>query len=154
MGVLNKLLKWYVVILMALLMGLTFMQVIARYVMRSPFTSTDQLARIVLVWLTFMGAAVAIREGKNIRIDTIEKLLPRQVRSFLEIFFDLVLSFLLIVLTYKGYQVMVVAGSQEVLGTPFSYAVLCASLTVGSFLMLLYVSVRLCSRLRAGLKLQ
>jgi TRAP-type transport system small permease protein len=150
---LNRLLKWYVIILMVLLTSFTFVQVVARYVMRSPFTSTDQLARITLVWLTFMGAAVAVRESKNIRIDAIEKLLPKQVKSCLEVFFDLILIFLLFVLTFNGYEVMLVTRSQEVLGTPFSYAVLCASIPAGSFLMLFYVMARLWSRLQRLLKL-
>lgn len=152
MAWLNRLLKWYIVILMVLLTGFTFVQVVARYLMRSPIMGTDQMARITLVWLTFMGAAAAIREGKNIRIDAIEKLLPKQVRTWLEIFFDLILMFLLLVLVVKGYEVLLVARSQEVLGTPFSYGVVCAAIPVGALLMLSYVVVRLYSRLRGRFK--
>lgn len=57
-------LKWYIIILMALMVGMTFIQVVARYVMRSPFTSTEEYTRMVLVWVTFIGAAVALRRNK------------------------------------------------------------------------------------------
>ena len=65
---LDKLLRWYIIVLMAILVALTFIQVVARYAMSSPFTGTDQLARIASVWLTFIGAAVAVWKNKNVWI--------------------------------------------------------------------------------------
>ena len=136
------LLKGYIILLMAALVALTFAQVLARYLMDSPFTSTDQLARIVLVWLTFMGAAAAIDQGQNVRIDSIEKLLPGKVRQILSVCFDFTLFILLVILTVKGYAVYLVGSFQTILGTPFSYQVMYSSLVVGTVLMALFTLVR------------
>jgi len=140
---LDRLLRWYIALLMALLVGLTFVQVLARYLMHAPFTSTPQLARICLVWLIFMGAAMAVRYGKNIRIETVEQFLPALFKRYINLFFDFLLLCLLIMLTYKGYQLSVVAGSQMILGTPFTGRLLYASLVTGSALMILFVAIRL-----------
>ena len=136
-------LRWYIILLMAALVVLTFSQVLARYVMDSPFTSTDQLARIVLVWLTFMGAAAAIDHGQNIRIDSLEAHLPPIVRRGLSLLFDAVLILLLIMLTIKGYAVYQVGRFQSILGTPFSYQAMYSSLVVGTGLMGLFIGIRL-----------
>jgi TRAP-type transport system small permease protein len=144
---LDKLLRWYIILLMALLVALTFIQVVARYVMSSPFTGTDQLARIASVWLTFMGAAVAVWKNKNIRIETIEKFLPEPVRKFMFLVFDLLLIVLLVVMSVKAYEVTEMGATQDIIATPFSYAVMYSSLFVGSVLMLLFVVLRTLSRI-------
>ena len=144
---LRQLLRWYVILLMAALVVLTFVQVVARYVMDAPFTSTDQLARIVLVWSTFIGTVVAIDQNKTVRIETIEQLLPNGIRRLLSILFDIVLIALLIILTIKGYAVFVVGKFQTILGTPFSYQVMYAAAMVGTILMALCVTIRLFFRL-------
>jgi TRAP-type C4-dicarboxylate transport system permease small subunit len=143
---LDKLLRWYIICLMALLVALTFIQVVARYVMSSPFTGTDQLARIASVWLTFMGAAVAVWKNKNIRIDTIEQFLPEPVRKAMFLIFDLLLIVLLAVMSVKAYEVTEMGATQDIIATPFSYAVMYSSLFVGSVLMLLFVVLRTLSR--------
>ena len=147
MAWLEAALRWYIIALMVALVGLTFAQVLARYLMQNPFTATDQYARIVLVWLTFMGASVAMLKGKNIRIDTLDHLIPARVVSGLSIAFDLILIYLLIVLTIKGHQVYRVGAFQSILGTPFSYQVMYSSLVVGTFLMALFVAFRLLRKL-------
>ena len=146
----KKLLRLYIILLLAALLGLTFVQVLARYLMQNPFTATDQLARIVLVWLTFMGAAVAILENKNVRIDTLERLLPKGVRHFLSVGFDIVLVGLLAVLTVKGYEVYQVGAFQTIVGTPFSYQAIFSALVAGVFLMGLFILIRLIKKLRFG----
>lgn len=144
---LEKLLRWYIILLMAVLVALTFIQVVARYVMSSPFTGTDQLARIASVWLTFMGAAVAVWKNKNIRIETIEQYLPGPVRKAMFLIFDFLLIVLLGVMSLKAYEVTEMGATQDIIATPFSYSWMYSSLLVGSVLMLLFVVLRTLSRI-------
>ncbi len=144
---LELLLRWYLVALMALVVILTFVQVVARYVMASPFTGTDNLARIVLAWMTFIGAAVATGQGKNIRIETFEKYMSPRVIKALGVVFDVVLIVLLAMLVIKGWQVTLIGSNQMIIATPFNYDVMYASLVAGSLIMLLYIVLRLLARL-------
>lgn len=144
---LDDLLRLYIVSLMGLLVVLTFLQVLARYLARSPFTGTDQMARICLVWLTFMGAAVAVRTSQNIRIDFLDRYLPSGVLKVMNLLFDSVLAGLLGILVYKGLQVTRVSASQQIVATPFSYDAMYLSVVAGGGLMLLFVVVRLLGRL-------
>ncbi len=142
------LLKWYIVVLMALLVVLTFVQVVARYLMHSSFTSTPQYARLVVVWLTFMGAAMAARHHKLIRIEIFEERLPTKIRTVLGTFFDLVLMSLLLVIIKKGWLVVVVTNSQVVAGTPISYAAYTLSIVMGSAIMFFYIGLRIWARFK------
>lgn len=142
------LLKWYIVVLMALLVILTFAQVVARYLLHSSFTSTPQYARLVVVWLTFMGAAMAARHNKLIRIEIFEERLPARIRAFMSTFFDLVLMALLLVIIIKGWVVVIVTNSQVVAGTPLSYAAYTFSVVLGSAIMFFYIGLRVWTRFR------
>lgn len=140
-------LKWYIIILMALMVGMTFIQVVARYGMRSPFTSTEEYTRMALVWVTFIGAAVALRRNKLTRIEVLEEHLPVRFRQLLVIFFDLVLMFLLLIIIVKGWEATMVTTSQIVAGTPLSYAWFVFSVVVGSAIMFFYLGLRLLKHL-------
>lgn len=43
-------------------------QVVFRYVLNSPLAWTEELSRLSVVWLTFIGAAIATREGSHITV--------------------------------------------------------------------------------------
>jgi len=144
---LDHCLRCYILVLMALLVILTFTQVVARYVFKAPFTSTEEYTRLVLVWLTFMGAAMAVRLNRLVRIEVIEEHLPSSVRMFLNTFFDLVLIGLLSVIIVKGWEAVIVTDSQVVAGTPLSYSAYTLSIFVGASIMILYVSLRTLERL-------
>lgn len=145
--IVDTLLKYYIIVLMGLLVVLTFAQVVARYLMKSPFTSTPQYARLVLVWLTFMGAAMGLRQDKLVRIEVLEERLPRIVKKILRIFFDLVLLALLLIIIIKGWVAAIVTNSQIVAGTPLNYSAFVISVVSGAVIMVFYIILRLWGRI-------
>jgi TRAP-type C4-dicarboxylate transport system permease small subunit len=48
--------------------GIIFLQVVLRYVFQSPFSWAEELARYLLIWITCLGSAYAIRDGMHISI--------------------------------------------------------------------------------------
>ncbi|MEH6726884.1 MAG: TRAP transporter small permease [Hyphomicrobiales bacterium] len=44
-------------------------QVVFRYVIGSPLVWSEELARYLLVWCTFIGVSLAVREGRHISVD-------------------------------------------------------------------------------------
>jgi len=50
--------------------------VVARYILHVSLPWSEEVARLLLVWLTFMGAAAATYKRTNIRVDTIYARIP------------------------------------------------------------------------------
>src|SRR3546814_10992571 len=48
--------------------AILFSGVIARYVVHVPLVWTDELATILFLWLSLLGAVIALRRGAHIRI--------------------------------------------------------------------------------------
>ena len=58
-------------------------QVVARYLLGAPLVWSEELARYLLVWCTFIGVSLAVREGRNISVDLVPVMLgPRSTRPF------------------------------------------------------------------------
>ena len=64
-------LKLVIALCLALMVVLVFGNVVLRYGFNSGITSSEELSRWLLVWLTFLGAIVAVREHAHLGVDTL-----------------------------------------------------------------------------------
>ena len=145
---LDRLLAWFVAALVVALVGIVTSQLVDRHFIDIPIQAPDQYARIGLVWLTFLGFALAIRGNVAVRVDIIDHFLPPAARRWVGIVSDLMLLLMLCVLAVKGWAVYEVGAGQLILGTPFTAGLPNAALVVGVALMILYVLLRLVARWR------
>jgi TRAP-type transport system small permease protein len=140
---LDIVIEWTVVALMVSLVAVVSLQFIDRHFIDTGIAAPDQYARIALVWLTFIGFAIAVRAMVNIRVDLIDSHLPPKIRHVLELVFDAMLIVLLVVLVPGSWRLMVIGKDQELLGTVFTAAVPAAGVFIACVVMLLYVGIRL-----------
>ena len=85
---LNKLIEGYCKALgliiaasLALMVVLVFGNVILRYGFNSGITVSEELSRWLFVWLTFLGAIVALKEGANLGSDTLVSRMPLAIKK-------------------------------------------------------------------------
>lgn len=62
-------LEWLLVLMLALMVLLVFGNVVMRYAFNSGITESEELSRWLFVWLTFLGAVVAVRERAHLGSD-------------------------------------------------------------------------------------
>lgn len=90
----------------------------------------EETSRFLFIWLSFLGAALAVERMVHIRIDFFAKLLPPRARLLLEILVYLAMLAFTLVVTYEGIQVTLRAGDRSpVLSIPMSYAYLALPLS-------------------------
>jgi TRAP-type C4-dicarboxylate transport system permease small subunit len=70
-----RFLKAVIVACLAVMVVLVFGNVVLRYAFNSGITVSEELSRWLLVWLTFLGAIVALREHAHLGVDTLIKAL-------------------------------------------------------------------------------
>lgn len=61
--------RWLVIALLVVILAAMGGQVIARYVFRSPLWWSEEVARLALVWLTFIAAGFVMARGEHIVVD-------------------------------------------------------------------------------------
>ena len=71
-----KLLEFLVVVALVAMVIMVFGNVVLRYGFNSGITVSDEMSRYFFIWLTYIGAMVAMREGGHLGVDTLVKHLP------------------------------------------------------------------------------
>jgi TRAP-type C4-dicarboxylate transport system permease small subunit len=71
-----KLAEMLLVTMLALMVIMVFGNVVLRYGFNSGIISSEELSRYLFIWITFLGAIVAMRENAHLGLDTVVRLLP------------------------------------------------------------------------------
>ncbi|NSW92679.1 MAG: TRAP transporter small permease [Firmicutes bacterium] len=119
----NRILQYFLAVLMMVITALTFYQVVMRYVFKSaPFWS-EEMVRFLFIWVSFVAAAVGIKEHVHIGIDALVNIFPKPVQKVVNILVYLVISIFGATLAYFGWPVVVMTHNQPspALGIPMSY---------------------------------
>jgi len=85
------------VLVAAISTGVTF-----RYVFNSPLPWPEELARYALVWLTFIGAALATKRQGHIVVDFLGMLLPGRLRQWVALAVHAIAVVILAVFVCQG----------------------------------------------------
>jgi TRAP-type transport system small permease protein len=67
-------------LLLLAMVVMVFGNVVLRYAFNSGITVSEELSRYCFVWLTFVGAIVAVREGTHLGMDSVVARLPPPAR--------------------------------------------------------------------------
>ncbi len=146
LGLVERALEWLVAALVAGLLLIVASTFIDRHFITLPMAAPDAYARVMLVWLTFIGFALAVKGGLNIRVDLIDARLPVKARRVLDYVFDVIMLGLTVILGVNGWRLVVIGQDQERLGTGMSEAWPSAALFVSCILLVLFLVLRIALR--------
>ena len=142
----ERALEWLVAVLVAALLIIVASTFIDRHFVTLPMAAPDAYARVILVWLTFIGFALAVKGGLNIRVDLIDARLPAKARRVLDYIFDVVMLALTVMLGVNGWRLVAIGQDQERLGTMMSEAWPSAALFVSCIVLVLFLVLRIALR--------
>ena len=143
-------LELLVMVVVAVLVVDVLWQVFTRFILKNPSTWTEELAVFMLIWVSLLGAAVALNRGAHLGIDYFVGKLSRRKRLYTEIFVFLCIStFSLCVMVIGGVDLV---GStlnlqqlSPALGVKVGYVYL--AVPVSGFFLVLYSVIGLVERL-------
>lgn len=78
-------------VILAVMVVLVFGNVVLRYGFNSGITVSEELSRYLFIWLTFLGAIVAMHEHAHLGVDTLLRALPRAGKVFCVVVSDLLM---------------------------------------------------------------
>ncbi|CAO3428843.1 TRAP transporter large permease [Azospirillum doebereinerae] len=144
-AILGRIVEIPVALLVAAEIVLLFSGIVARYVLHTPITWSDELASILFLWLAMLGSVVAFRRGEHMRMTAFVSWASPPVRAFLDVFaVAAALAFLLLVIGPAAEF----AHEEDAIVTPaleISNMWRAGALPVGLGLMIVVALVRLAS---------
>lgn len=93
-----------VVILLALAAYLTFQEVVMRYVFGTGWSGSYEITTMSLIWCTFIGISLGVRENIHIGVDLLVKKFPFKTQKVFMILSILLCIFFGIIVAVKGFQ--------------------------------------------------
>jgi len=86
------------------LVALVFTNVILRYVAGSGINAAEEISRILFVWITFVGAAVAFRHNEHLGYDTFVKKLPDRYQNAINLAVSISTVIILVIIVFGAYK--------------------------------------------------
>lgn len=100
-------LKWVLVVIMAVMAINVLWQVFSRFVLQSPSSFTEELARYMLVWVGILGSSYVAGQKMHLAIDLLPSKLTGKPKAYLEIFIELcIFIFALVVMVIGGMRLV------------------------------------------------
>lgn len=117
----------------------TVLQVVSRYVLKSPFPWSQDILRLAFTYMVFWGAAWCVKERGHLCVDAFLSALPKKVRSVVEITINVVLCAFFVFLIMYGGQFAQSGLTQTAPYLPIPMTLYYASIPSAAVLMLYYM---------------
>ena len=134
--------RWIVIAMMTVMTGLVFMNVVCRYILNFSIIWAEEVSQYLMVWVAFLAAGLALRQGRHVAIEILQDRLPSTARRMTRHLVALLLIVFMGILIVLGFQFARFAWDQETpvlnipLGIPYLAVPIGALLLVIQFFFL------------------
>jgi TRAP-type transport system small permease protein len=143
---------WLIERLLMILSGaialVVFLQVVFRYLLHQPLFWSEELPRYLLIWMSFLAAALAQKDDAHINIALGLSRLSVRARQVVRIITDLVILGFLGTLVYSGGLVVSITAHHRSTALQLPMGVVYAALPVSALLMMLYLALQIADGVR------
>lgn len=129
--------------LVVALMVVVNLQIFARYLFHHPFIWPEEVSRLLLVWMTFIGAAALTRRGADLAVDTFVDMLPHRGRRALLILRDALLLVVFAIVGLQGFELAKAVNNMPLVATGWPTALLAWPVILGAALTVFHCVLRL-----------
>ncbi|EQB38568.1 MULTISPECIES: TRAP transporter small permease [Virgibacillus] len=126
-------------VLITIMSILSIWQVVARYVLNTPSTVSEEIIRMLLIWFSLTSAAYVFGQKKHIAIHFIREKLHKKAQRMMERLSNIILLIIaLVLMIWGGIQVVELTLSQIAPSTGVSMAMMYGALPVSGIFVAFY----------------
>lgn len=126
-------------VLMIAMFVLVFTNVVTRYGFGFSLSWGEEVARFLMIWATFLGAGLALREGRHVAIELLQDRIGRSARRALRIGLGgLILLFLGLLILY-GSQFVAFGWSKVTIATQIPRGIPYLAIPIGAAMFALHL---------------
>jgi TRAP-type transport system small permease protein len=136
--ILDRVVFCMLVLLMCGMIIIVFGQVVGRFVFNYSPAWMEEMSRFLLIWASFIGAALMLRKSGHINVSVLRNVFPFHIRRVITIFDYLILPLFFAILSYYGFRLAIryIPRISETMGFSMSYVY--AVFPIAFALMFLY----------------
>jgi TRAP-type C4-dicarboxylate transport system permease small subunit len=131
--------RWIVFGMMMVMATLVFVNVVCRYALGFSIIWAEEVSQYLMIWIAFLGAGLALREGRHVGLEMLQDRLPVRVsRGLRGAIAVLILAFLGAV-TLLGIQFSLFVWSQETPVLNISLGIPTLAVPIGTLLFAVHL---------------
>lgn len=135
----SRLVEVLVILGAAVIVTIVTIEVVLRYIFGLSLIFTEELSRYLMVWVVFLGGAIAVRDGSHIRINVLAKRLSAKTRRLVDLVAHTLTVIFLIVVTIEGVKILPRQLYQMCITIDISLFYFYLAIPVGSVLMIIFL---------------
>jgi TRAP-type transport system small permease protein len=139
-------------LLAVLFVILVFLQVIFRYLLKSPIQWSEELIVLFFQWTIFLGAAVSVKHDMHFRLDFLTRNLTARTRFYTEILASLVMIAVAVTMVVKGVAMVWLTRNATFATIKMSRGVSYVTIPISGMLMIIYLIPILRNQIRQKVK--
>jgi len=118
---------------------LSMLQVFCRYVLKISLSFTEELARFLFIWVTFLGTAMALKKNQHVCMELLLEQLPATARKVIELVGTITSAVIYLIMIWSGYVVVSKTMRQTSAALNLPMGLVYAVVPVCGILMLLFL---------------
>ena len=131
--------RWLLIVLLAAMACIVFANVVLRYTTGDSIVWGEEVARHMMIWVTFLGAGLVLRFGGHVAIDNLHHAVGPQAARWVRGLIVLLLAVFFVVMTVASSQYVYATRFQTTAATDISISYIYAAMPVGFVLMLVHL---------------
>ena len=136
---LSRLVESLVILIAGIIVAIVTAEVTLRYLFSHSMIFTEELSRYLMVWIVFLGSALAIRDGSHIRIQILVNRLGPRLQQIVKLAADALIIAFLIFITVEGLKILPRQLQQMCITIDISLFYFYLAIPVGSILMIIFL---------------
>ena len=130
--------RWALILILAAMSVIIFSNVVLRYTTNQSIEWAEEVARHMMIWLTFIGCGPVLRYGGHIAIDNLQDSLPPRAAQILRVLIALLITGFCAFCIWFGLQYMDRTQYQSTPATQISFAWIYMALPLGMTMTLIH----------------
>lgn len=131
----QTLIEWIIGTMLMIMVALVFANAAGRYLFGAGIAASEEIARLVFVWIIFLGGVLAVRERSHVGVDMLVKRLPPLGRRLCFAVTNLLILYGLWLFAVGSWQQVIVGLNSRLPVTNISLATFAAAGLVSSVAM-------------------
>jgi TRAP-type C4-dicarboxylate transport system permease small subunit len=131
--------RWIIIAMMVVMATLVFVNVVCRYVLGFSIIWAEELSQYLMVWVAFLAAGLALREGRHVAVEMLQDRLGSKARRVTRHLIALLLIVFMGILIVLGLQFVHFTWDHEtpVMNIPLGIPYL--AVPIGALLLLIHL---------------
>lgn len=133
--------RWALILLLAAMSVIVFANVLIRYLTNASIPWSEEVARHMMIWLTFLGAGPVLRAGGHIAVESLQDALPRPAAIGVRVAVAACMLVFFAVIVWFGTAYALRATSQVTAATQIPFAWIYAAIPAGGVLLVVHFAL-------------